>query len=458
MARVLLCTLPFNRQPAWYIPVGILYVESALRKNGIEVDFLDIDGLRLKKEEVLSHVRSGDYDIVGVSALTTLFNYAGWISAEVKKIKPQAKVILGGILASSNYEYVLKNTAIDVCVLGDGEETSVELVKAIRDGKGLAGVKGIAFNGDDGNIVVTASRQPLKFLDGYPINYGLIDMRRYVRPGTIISARGCTNNCNFCYSAVAGIRGRSAEYVFNEVKNLAVNYRVRHFTFLDSYLMASENFVTALCGMIKNLKVKWDCYGRLDRAKPSILRMMKESGCIRVNYGIESFDQTILNAMNKRITVDKIKEGLENTFSVGFKEVCASFIVGYFGQDRDSLMSTIKEAKKWKLVAGGFYFTPFPGTVDYKKALAGGFIKDEDIYIRTHLGRGDEFDSISNRLYANFSSMSEEDLEEGYALLQRMSGAGGSILKRVSGLPGRLMGKLNSFTRRNGTVELNDLG
>ena len=76
MPRVLLCTLPYNRNPAWYIPVGALYVESAFRKNDIEVDFLDIDGLRLRKEDVLEHVRSGDYDIIGISALTTLFNYA----------------------------------------------------------------------------------------------------------------------------------------------------------------------------------------------------------------------------------------------------------------------------------------------------------------------------------------------------------------------------------------------
>lgn len=431
MPRVLLCTLPYNRNPAWYIPIGLLYVESALTKNDVAVDFLDIDGLRLRKEEVLSHIYSGDYDIIGISALSTLFNYALWFSKEVKRIKPDIKIVLGGVLASSNYEYVLKNTLIDVCVLGDGEITAVELVKALRDGSDLAKVDGIAFNGANGMVVVTNQRKPLKSFDGFSLHYELINMRKYIRPGTIISGRGCTNNCNFCYSAVPGIRSSTAEYVYENIKTLVKRYKINYFTFLDSYLMVSDTFIISLCNLIKKLKIRWDCYGRLDRAKTSTLKAMKESGCIRINYGIESFDQNILNSMNKRITVDKIREGLENTFTAGLKEVCASFIIGYFGQTKESLIDTINEARKWKLYSAGFYFTPFPGTVDYKKAIGLGYLKDENAYIKNHLGRGDEFDSISDKMYINFSSMSDIELLEGYKLFQRK-------LYRGYGLFGRM--------------------
>lgn len=431
MPRVLLCTLPYNRNPAWYIPVGALYVESAFRKSNIDVDFLDIDGLRLRKEDVLERIQSGDYDIIGISALTTLFNYAKWLSEEIKKVKSGVKIVLGGILASSNYEYVLKNTFIDVCVLGDGEITAVELVKAIRGGDDLSGVQGIALKDANGKVVTTGQRAPLKSFDEYPIHYGLINLRRYIRPGTIISSRGCTNNCNFCYSTVVGIRSRSVQSVYDDIKLLVKDYKINYFTFLDSYLMASESFVITLCGLMKKLNIRWDCYGRLDRAKPLILKTMKEAGCIRINYGIESFDQQILNSMNKRITVEKIREGLENTFSAGLKEVCASFIVGYFGQTKESLLETINEARKWKLYANGFYFTPFPGTVDYKKALSEGYLKDEDSYIRNHLGRGDEFDSISDKMHINFSSMNDADLLSGYKLFQQ-------ALYRDNGLFGKI--------------------
>lgn len=441
MPRILLCTLPYNRNPAWYLPVGILHVESAMRKNDIAVDFLDIDGLRLKKEQVLNYIQSGDYDIIGLSALTTLFNYSKWLSEQVKKNKPNMKVILGGILASSHYAYVLKNTLIDVCVIGDGEITAVELVKTMRVCGDLAKVNGIAFKDMNGNIVLTGQRKPLKSFDGFPIHYELINMQRYVRPGTIISGRGCTNNCNFCYSAVPGIRSTRPECVYEDIKMLVEKYKINYFTFLDSYLMASDNFVVTLCGLIKKLNIRWDCYGRLDRAKRDTLKIMKESGCIRINYGIESFDQNILNLMNKRITVDKIREGLDNTFAVGLKEVCASFIVGYFGQTRESLMDTISEAHRWKLYAGGFYFTPFPGTVDYQRAIAGGYLKDEDSYIRNHLGRGDEFDSISNKMYINFSSMSDIELLDGYKLFQR-------ILYRDNGVLGKIKAIARNFNDR----------
>ena len=444
MPRVLLCTHPYNRNPAWYIPVGALYVESALRKSNIDVDFLDIDGLRLKKEEVLEHIQSGDYDIIGISALTTLFNYSKWLSEQVKKIKPSIKIVLGGILASSNYEYVLKNTFVDVCVLGDGEVTAVELVKTIRGGGNLGKVEDIAFKDTNGNVVTTGQRTPLKSFDDYPIHYGLINMRKYIRPGTIISSRGCTNNCNFCYSAVPGLRSRNAESVYEDIKLLVKDYKINYFTFLDSYLMASENFIITLCGLMKKLNIRWDCYGRIDRAKPSILKMMKESGCIRINYGIESFDQNILNLMNKRITVGKIRDGLENTFSAGLKEVCASFIVGYFGQTKESLLETINEARKWKLYANGFYFTPFPGTVDYQKAFSGGYLKDEDSYIRNHLGRGDEFDSIADKMYINFSSMSDSELLNGYKLFQQVLYRDNGIFGKIKTVARNLRDKLKS--------------
>lgn len=438
MPRVLLCLLPYNRNPAWYLPLGALYIERALKEKNISVDLLDIDGLRLTKKEVIRHIQKDDYDIIGMSGLTTLFNYAKWLSGEIKKEKPEAKILLGGVLASSNYAYVLKNTDIDVCVLGDGEETVCELVNTIRGRLDLCQVKGIAFKNHDEQVVFTGKRQMLKNLDRYSItDYKSIKPSRYVRPGTLLASRGCASNCNFCYSATPGVRVRTPRSIYDEMKGLKENYKVNFFTFLDSYFMTNDAFVDDLSGRIKKLDVRWDCYGRLDKVKKDMLKKMKDSGCIRVSYGIESFDQRVLDLMNKNITVDKIKEGLDSTFSVGIKEICGSFIIGYFEQTIESAFINMREAEKWKLLAKCFYFTPFPGTVDYERAKTSGFISDEDDYIRNHIGRGDEFESISDKMYLNFSRMSNQELidthglfNETFAFKQKIAGRVKSFIKK----------------------------
>src|SRR3989338_2372207 len=107
MKKILFCTVPFARNPAWYLPLGLLSVATNLRRHGFAADVLDIDGRRLTKKEVQIFFTNNHYDVVGISALTSLYNYTKWLTDVIKQTNPRTKIILGGNLASSHPRFIL---------------------------------------------------------------------------------------------------------------------------------------------------------------------------------------------------------------------------------------------------------------------------------------------------------------------------------------------------------------
>jgi anaerobic magnesium-protoporphyrin IX monomethyl ester cyclase len=111
--------------------------------------------------------------------------------------------------------------------------------------------------------------------------------------------------CNFCYRMDPGFRLRSTSSIIEEIRMLQSNYGITYIEFVDELLMSSIVRTVEICeSFIKeNIKLKWNCNGRLNYAKKDVLRLMKEAGCVFINYGIESLDENALRAMNKALTV-----------------------------------------------------------------------------------------------------------------------------------------------------------
>jgi len=135
----------------------------------------------------------------------------------------------------------------------------------------------------------------------------------------VLSGWGCTFKCNFCYRMDKGYRPRSCAGIVEEIAYLQKEYNASYIDFQDELLMSSARRTVELCeGFIKSgLKFKWDCNGHLNYAKPDVLKLMKEAGCVFINYGIESLDEKALRVMNKVLTVKQITEGIENTLASG---------------------------------------------------------------------------------------------------------------------------------------------
>lgn len=382
---------------------------------------LDIDGRRYDKRWIADFFRKNRYDIVGISAMATLYNYVIWFSGLIKEIYPETLIVLGGSLASSAPGLVLKNAKVDICVIGEGEETAVDVAECLLNKEDFHKVDGIAFR-ENGEISYTKPRTLIRDLDSIAdIDFDAIRLKDYLYPGSIVTARGCTDRCTFCFESFKQkvFRRRSNEYILREMEMMKNRYGIEFFSFLDSHIMTNTGNLTALCEGIKKLGAEWDCNGRLDRVNAGLVSVMKGAGCRRIFYGVESFNQSILDEMNKNVTVEEISRGLSETFKGGMKEVATSFIIGSFSETEETIDKNIEMAKSWNTINACFYMTPFPGTPLYGEALKKGLITDEKGYFEDYLGRGDEFSSISNIFYINLTSMTDEQVIAGYKRMRK---------------------------------------
>ena len=158
----------------------------------------------------------------------------------------------------------------------------------------------------------------------------------------VLSARGCTFKCNFCYRMETGYRIRNAEAIVEEIRYLQKQYRINYIDFADELLMSSKTRVEELCQAFQKakLKFKWFCNGRLNYAEPSILKLMKDTACVFINYGIEAFDDEVLKSMNKALTTRQIVNGIETTLDAGISPGF-NIIFGNIGDNEQTLQKGV---------------------------------------------------------------------------------------------------------------------
>jgi len=222
----------------------------------------------------------------------------------------------------------------------------------------------------------------------------------------ILSGRGCTFECSFCYRMDPGFRPRSNESIIEEIRLLKKEYGVTYIAFSDELLMSSAKKTISLCeDFIKaKLNIKWSCNGRLNYAKPEVLRLMKQAGCVFVSYGIEAMDDLVLRRMNKALTTKQIINGIEETIKA---EITPGFnvIFGNIGDCRESLNKGVEfllkhdDGAQMRTIRP---VTPYPGSPLYYKAIQEGLLKDcEDFYENKHIN--------SDLLSVNFTDLSDEE-------------------------------------------------
>ena len=225
----------------------------------------------------------------------------------------------------------------------------------------------------------------------------------------VLSGRGCIYNCNFCYRQDKGFRPRSNKAIIHEIKILKSRYNINTIDFSDELLMTSASRTISLCeALIKaNLKIKWHCNGRLNFATENVLKIMKEAGCIFINYGIEAMDDEVLKNMHKALTVEQIIKGVENTLKMGISPGL-NIIWGNFGDTKETLKKGVDFLLKYDDCAQLRtirFCTPYPGCELYYDAIKMGLLKDvEDFYENMHKN--------SDMLTVNFMNISNEEAYE----------------------------------------------
>jgi len=237
----------------------------------------------------------------------------------VKERYPDVPVIWGGVHASLLPEQTLQNPYPDIIVVGEGEETFPELVKALESGSPLSNVSGICYK-EDGKVRFTGVR-PFVNLDGQPpLPYHFIHMDRYRRRLFGIdhisfnSSRGCTYRCSFCWDPVMHKRkwrAMSPETVLDHLSRIIRDYGIRGFLFTDDHFFIDmERACLILEGIVRadlrisisKLQIRADTLCRLDKA---FLQLMVRAGVKRFSIGIESGSQRVLDLIKKDVLSKK---------------------------------------------------------------------------------------------------------------------------------------------------------
>jgi len=405
----------------WF-PQGLAYIASVLQKAGYEVEIYSQDKHHYPDEHITEYLNKNRYDIVGVSVIAGYYQYRKLLSLSkaINKSKNKPFYIIGGHGPSPEPEYFLKKTQANVVVMGEGEETIVELVEALGNGNPLDSINGIAYREGD-RVIINDRRDLIKDIDSIPFPaYDLFPMEYYrlMRAShttsseftmPMLTGRGCTFKCNFCYRMDKGLRSRSDESIIEEILLLKKVYKIKRFIFSDELLMHSIPRLVSLCEsfMKANLNIKWCCNGRLNYAKEDVLKLMKRSGCVFINYGIESMDDQILRNMNKALNTKQIIKGIEATLKEGISPGF-NIIFGNIGENKKILNKGVEFLLKYDDGAQLRTIrpvTPYPGSPLYYHSIKEGLVKDcADFYENKHIN--------SDLASINFTDMSDDEFHK----------------------------------------------
>lgn len=338
----------------------------------------------MKRDDALKKARCAGADIVGIYSMVTMRNDSIWFA---KHLRDSCDLLIaGGPLPSCDPLSFMND--FDVVIKGEGEQAMLELLGTYESGGDLRSVPGIVCRkenndqakGGQGEIVFTEARILEPDLDriAFPArdmfpNDRYIDYwkRRYGHAATtVFTTRGCPFSCEFCSNAVFGIsyRERSPENVVDEVEH-ALSFGYERIHFADDVFTLNRERVLRICNEIRRrgLRFKWECLGRVDSIDEEISIAMKDAGCDRIYFGIESGNNSVLKLMKKKITLDRARKAVYAAHEAGLS-TGAFFILCYPGETNDTVLETLHFATSLPLDYLSFTMPyPLPGTALYER-------------------------------------------------------------------------------------------
>jgi len=415
MGRVLFVN-PDLHQEDNHFPLGYGYMAAMLRQDGADVSTFCMDVFHYTNRQLADYLDHNEFDLICVGFLAARFKET--VEELLKVIdahKKDAWLVIGGPGPSPIPGWMLNNTPADIVCIGESEETIVELLRCKVEGEHTAEVRGIA------GMYITGPRKPIRDLDSIPFPaWDLFPMDRYttclklwgMEPGDrtfgMITSRGCTDRCSFCYRMERGIRFRSVGNVIEEMEILKERYGVNCLFMNDELFAASKSRMRDFCDALQGLDIKFSANARVDKFSEEMAHLLQDSGCTFVNIGFESTSQDVLDRMNKRTTVEENVRAAEICREVGIG-FGLNFLWGLPGDTAETLRGNVEFIRKYSTydqLRTVRPATPYPGCQLYYDAIEEGLLE----------GPGDFFEKFKNSdlMTVNFTDI---DTKSYYLLL-----------------------------------------
>ncbi len=392
-----------------YPPMAALYLCDALEKSGIRCEIFPCG---TPSEKIAVAIEKLDPIAVGMSVITSqeipIFVDR---SKFIKKLFPKLPVIWGGIHPSLNCAQCAKEDYIDHIITGQGEITLPQTVLKLEAGE------------KPGKII---KGTPVKNMDAYAPRWDKIDITKFIFPEEysvhspdkieydlnghksksnifyyLVTSRGCVYNCTFCSEPLGAInmtedgkrnwKCHSFEWVKSQITHIKETLK-RRWISLDGIGIWDDMFWTDMeraeniLDYLKSKNLGYFIEARADQLLKDDARLLKklsDTGCIQVFVGAESADQTTLNYLRKGTKfTDYIR--LVELGELYHVAVRLSLIVGFPGETDESVNKTLDFCeevtlrRKFASISGPKMFTPYPGTVEFERAVARGLVVPAD--------------------------------------------------------------------------------
>lgn len=358
MKRKIMLIDPYFKEGLKGFPLGLAYVAGALREN-YEVFVLDLTAratIEGREPEIIlmEELQEVSPDMVGITSTSPTHKNALDVAKVVKEYR-NIPVIKGGTHeTNANGTTIRNNPEIDYSVVGEGEETIVELADRISRGESVRGLEGVIFR-ENNEIVDTGRRTLIPDLDTLPRpardlfylderfdEYYSAKLFGGKKSTSIMTSRGCPYSCSFCSSKVnwGRVRQRNVENVVGELGEL-YSQGFRGFMFEDDMSLANKEWFLRFAEQIKGVGIEYSLQTRVDAIDEETAKALSESGCKFMYFGIESGVQEILDKCRKGITLEQA----ERTFSIARKygiRSMASIQFGLSGEDLENF-TTVRE-------------------------------------------------------------------------------------------------------------------
>jgi radical SAM superfamily enzyme YgiQ (UPF0313 family) len=418
-------------------PLGLLYIGTALKNAGFEVAVKDAFAERMTWDGFESYIAAEKADVLGLGGMTPVIDS---VFRAARIARPHVKhIVIGGPHVSLYRNKVFDQCpAIDFGVVGEGEITVVELLCALRDGRSVAGIKGVTGRG-----VANPERELMADIDGIPLpDRGMLRNHLYTYPllkyphaTTMFTSRGCPYSCAFCDKSTFGSvwRPRQAGNVLEEITEIVNRFGIRSIVFYDDLFTVKKERVMDICEGIlkKGFKIDWKCEGRVNLVDREILGIMKKAGCSTVAYGVESANQHGLDYLNKKTSVEQIRGAFAATREAGLRTM-AYFILGIPTETFEDELRTIEFAREIRADYAQFsVLSPYYGTKVYEDAVNKGWYAE--------VNAGNPVDKDLKRAVILSPNWTEESLR---AILRE---AHRRFYFRVRYLAGRLFGLRSAY-------------
>jgi anaerobic magnesium-protoporphyrin IX monomethyl ester cyclase len=383
--RVLLVKPRRNEeQPTLMPPLGCMYLASYVRRGGdVDVRIIDMTAERMRYSRLDAEIDAYAPDVIGISALTYESTGMDRVAEIAKHVRSDVPVVVGGPHASAYTERVMENPNIDYAVVGEGELTFDDLVRALRNGAarngdGVEDIDGLAFR-RNGAVHVNPRTRYIDDLDAIPFPaWDLIPFGEYKkfirmsRCGTsdymvIFTTRSCPYKCLYCHQVFGkGFRTRSPENVLAEMRTLHDQYGVRHFEIIDDIfnldLPRAKRIFDLIVESGMRVRLTFPNGVRGDHMDEEFFVKARQAGVVYMAFAVETASPRLQKKLQKNIQLEKIRKNI--SLALKYKIFCHGFfMLGFPTETREELLATSDFAITSELhTANIFVVNPFEGT------------------------------------------------------------------------------------------------